>query len=250
MVSLYELLGVLLTSFVLNLIPFAGPSNLLIAANVALLVNADPWTVGLLVALGSASAKSLHYVVAFFARRFVSERRREFLDEVRRRVGRWAFVALYIAAATPIPDEPVVIPLGLLRYSPAKFYLAYFLGKLSITIPGAYAGGVLKERFEPLIGREAMTIASIVMTIVITIILLKVDVNRVVQSIKRRWRAILEGRHDHGGANAVSSRLEAACSTPCLELVESEGHFPRTMGLDVVPAFIVTLKAYVLDDIA
>jgi membrane protein YqaA with SNARE-associated domain len=141
MVSLYELLGVLLTSFVLNLIPFAGPSNLLIAANVALLVNADPWTVGLLVALGSASAKSLHYVVAFFARRFVSERRREFLDEVRRRVGRWAFVALYVAAATPIPDEPVVIPLGLLRYSPAKFYLAYFLGKLSITIPGAYAGG-------------------------------------------------------------------------------------------------------------
>jgi hypothetical protein len=44
-----------------------------------------------------------------------------------------------------------------------------------------------------------MTIASIVMTIVITIILLKVDVNRVVQSIKRRWRAILDGRHDHVG---------------------------------------------------
>jgi membrane protein YqaA with SNARE-associated domain len=207
MVSLYELLGVLLTSFVLNLIPFAGPSNLLIAANVALLVNADPWTVGLLVALGSASAKSLHYVVAFFARRFVSERRRNFLDEARRRVGRWAFIALYVAAATPIPDEPVVIPLGLLRYSPAKFYLAYFLGKLSITIPGAYAGGILKERFEPLIGQEAMTIASIVMTIVITIILLKVDVNRVVQNIKRRWRATLEGRHDHGGANAVMKRL-------------------------------------------
>ena len=64
----YEFFGVFLTAFVLNLVPFAGPSNLLIAANVALLVNADPWMVGVLVAFGSATAKLLHYVVAFFIR--------------------------------------------------------------------------------------------------------------------------------------------------------------------------------------
>jgi len=185
----YELFGVLLTAFVLNLIPFAGPSNLLIAANAVLLVNADPWIVGALVALGSATAKLLHYVVAFFIRELVSERRRELLDEVRQRIGRWAFIALYVAAATPIPDEPIVIPLGLLRYSPLKFYLTYLLGKLSITIPGAYMGGVLKEHFAPIIGQEAMAIASIVMTIVITVLLLKIDVGQVVQKIRRGWRA-------------------------------------------------------------
>jgi len=189
MTLLHELFGVLLTSFALNLAPFVGPSNLLIAANAILLVNADPWMVGVLVALGSATAKLLHYVVAFFIRGLVSERRRELLDEVRRRVGRWAFIALYVAAATPIPDEPVVIPLGLLRYSPVKFYLTYFFGKLSITVPGAYMGGILKMHFMPLMGQEAMVVASIIMTIVITVVLLKIDVNQIMQNIKKRWRA-------------------------------------------------------------
>jgi len=189
MALLYEIFGVFLTAFISNLIPFAGPSNLLIAANVVLLVNIDPWVIGVLVALGSATAKLLYYVVAFFIKGLVSERRKELLDEVRRRVGRWAFVALYIAAATPIPDEPVVVPLGLLRYSPAKFYLTYFLGKLSITVPGAYMGGVLKEHFMPLIGQEIMVIASIIMTIAITVVLLKVDVNQIMQNIKKRWRS-------------------------------------------------------------
>jgi ABC-type bacteriocin/lantibiotic exporter with double-glycine peptidase domain len=66
MASGAELLGVLLGSFILNLIPFAGPSNLLIASNAALLVNTDPFTLGFLVAFGSASAKFIHYVVTFF----------------------------------------------------------------------------------------------------------------------------------------------------------------------------------------
>ena len=81
------------------------------------------------------------------------------------------------------------MPLGLLRYSPAKFYLTYFLGKLSITVPRAYMGGALKERFMPLIGQETMVIASIVMTIVITVVLLKIDVNQVMRSFKKREQA-------------------------------------------------------------
>jgi len=245
MASSYELLGILLGSFILNLAPFVGPSNLLIAMNAALLVNADPWIVGFLVALGSTSAKFLHYLVAFFVRGLVSERRKEVLNEMRQRVRRWAFIALYVVAATPIPDEPVIIPLGLLRYSPAKFCLAYFAGKLSITVPGAYVGSLLKVRFEPLIGQEIMAVISIVMTIAITIILLKIDVSRALQSIKRKCKAISRRATRSAQTDAVGSRLEAARSALRLELAEGEGHFPLPyhQTLDVVPAFATTLKA-------
>jgi hypothetical protein len=45
MASLIELLVVLLSSFGFNLIPFAGPSNLFIASNFALILGvADPAT--------------------------------------------------------------------------------------------------------------------------------------------------------------------------------------------------------------
>jgi len=186
LVALYELLGILLTSFVLNLIPFAGPSNLLIASNSALIVDADPVTIGLLVAFGSASAKFIHYIVMFFVRGFIGERSKKRLAAVGLRLKRWAFLALFVVAATPLPDEPVVIPLGLMRYNPVKFYLAYFLGKLSITVAGAYLGRLGEHFLAPWISPEMLMVASIVLTIIATVVLLKVDVGKIAERVLRR----------------------------------------------------------------
>lgn len=187
MAALYELLGILLTSFFLNLIPFAGPSNLLIASNSALIApDADPFTIGFLVALGSASAKFVHYIAAFFIGGFVGKERRERLDAAGLKLRRWASLALFVVAATPLPDEPVVVPLGLVKYSPVNFYLAYFAGKLSITVVGAYLGKASQEHLVPMISQEALIAISIILTVVFTIILLKVDVGKVVEKILKR----------------------------------------------------------------
>jgi membrane protein YqaA with SNARE-associated domain len=186
LVPWYELLGVLLSSFLLNLIPFASPSNLLIASNAALLVNSDPFTIGFLVALGSASAKFIHYVVTFFISGHLSEKQRKQLDAKWSRVRRWAFLALFVVAATPLPDEPVIIPLGLLKYNPAKFYIVYFLGKLIITILGAYLGRLSENLFASRISQDALMIASFVLTVVVTIVLLKVDVGKIAERVLKR----------------------------------------------------------------
>jgi len=182
----YELLGVLLGSFLLNLIPFAGPSNLLIASYAALLVNADPFTLGFLVALGSASARFIHYLVTFFISGHLGEEQRKRLDAKWLKVRRWAFLALFVVAATPLPDEPVIIPLGLLKYNPAKFYIVYFLGKLSITIPGAYLGILSEGLFASATGQEVLMIASIVLTVVVTIVLFKVDVEKIAERVFKK----------------------------------------------------------------
>jgi membrane protein DedA with SNARE-associated domain len=183
---LIELLTILLTSFALNLIPFASPSNLLIAYNAALLGTADPISIGFLVAIGAAIAKFIHYIVTFFISGHIGEQRRKRLDAVAPRLRRWGFVALFIVAATPIPDEPVVIPLGLLKYNPAKFFLAYFAGKLSITVAGAYLGRLGEDLLASVISQEAIIIVSIVLTIAITVMLLKVDVEKITQKVLRR----------------------------------------------------------------
>lgn len=76
MASVYELFGVFVVSFGPNLVPFASPSNLFIASNAALIVNSDPFTLGFLVALGSASAKGIHYTISFFVGKHLSEKRK------------------------------------------------------------------------------------------------------------------------------------------------------------------------------
>jgi uncharacterized membrane protein YdjX (TVP38/TMEM64 family) len=190
MASLIELLVVLLSSFGFNLIPFAGPSNLFIASNFALILGvADPATlvaIGFLVALGAALAKSIHYLVTFFVSKHLSGKQRQRLDAEALKVKRWAFLLLFVAAATPVPDEPVIIPLGLLKYSPVKFFSVFFLGKLSITVVGAFLGSWTKSTFSEWLSIEAMIALSVVLTIVVTVILLKVDVGKLAERFLKR----------------------------------------------------------------
>jgi membrane protein DedA with SNARE-associated domain len=194
MASIIELLVILFSSFGLNLIPFAGPSNLFIASTAALsIVDADPATlvaVGFLVALGSALAKSIHYLVTFFVSKHLSEKRRQRLDADALKVKRWAFLLLFAAAATPIPDEPIVIPMGLMKYSPTKFFTAFFLGKLSITVLGAFLGSWTKSAFSEWLSTDVMIVLSVVLTIVAAVILLKVDVGKLMAKIFRRKIAL------------------------------------------------------------
>lgn len=198
MASIIELLFVFLSSLGLNLIPFAGPSNLLIASTFAVgITGADSVTlviIGLLVALGASLAKGAHYMITFFVSEHLSEKRRQRLDADAAKVKPWAFLLLFVAAATPIPDEPVVIPLGLMKYSPAKFFTAFFLGKLAITIPGAFFGSWTKSAFSEWLSPEAMVVLSIILTIVITVILLKVDVGKLAEKfLKRKTKAPEQG---------------------------------------------------------
>jgi uncharacterized membrane protein YdjX (TVP38/TMEM64 family) len=150
----------------------------------------DPLGIGLLVAIGSATAKFIHYMVTFFIGKHIKEDSKKRLGTFAPKLQRWGFIALFIAAATPIPDEPLIVPFGLSRYSPSKFLLAFFTGKLSITIAGAYFGKFGGNLLSSIVSQEAMIAISIVLTIVATLVLLKVDVVALLQRTIRRKRRL------------------------------------------------------------
>jgi len=185
-----ELIITFLVAFGFNLIPFFGPSNLLIASTAAIsLVNPDPATlvtIATVIALAAALAKGIYYVVTFFVSKHLSEKNQRRLDAEALKVKPWAFLLLYLAAATPIPDEPVVIPLGLMKYNPVKFFSAYFLGKITITVAGAFLGGWIESNFSSVLSQEAMIALSIGLTVAVTVIMFKVDVGKWMDKIFRR----------------------------------------------------------------
>ena len=116
----------------------------------------------------------------------IGEERRKKLDAASLRLKKWAFVALFVVAASPLPDEPVIIPLGILRYSPSKLFVAYFSGKLIIAIAGAYMGKLAQDVFASWMSTDVLMIISIVLTVVITIVLLKVDWEKLLERVLKR----------------------------------------------------------------
>lgn len=178
------------------MIPFAGPSNLLIASTAAIGLGNSDFTLlifaGLTIAFAATLAKGVHYMVTFFVSGRLSQKRQERLHTDAEKVRRWAFPLLFLVAATPVPDEPVVIPLGLMKYSPVKFLLAYFLGKLSITVAGAFLGSWAGNYVEDWLGLTPdatfvlSIVVSIILTVIITVILLKVDLDKVTQKYLRK----------------------------------------------------------------
>ena len=192
MVLFIELVIAFALAFGVNLIPFFGPSNLLIASTAAIgMTNPDSTSlviVAFLIALAAALAKGIHYMITFFVSGHLGEKNRKKLDAEAVKVKRWAFVLLYLAAATPVPDEPVVIPLGLMKYSPVKFFIPYFLGKITITVAGVFLGSWVESNFSSLLSPLEMVAISVALTIIITVIMLKVDVGKYLDLIEKKLK--------------------------------------------------------------
>lgn len=181
----YGYLGIFLVTLAVNLLPFTSPSNMVLAGAVTfLLPKMNPFLVGLSVALAASMAKTGHYCVASYLSRKGGSKT-EKLELYGRSLGKWGALAAFVVAATPIPDDPVVIPLGLTQYSPSKFFVAYFLGKALISVGGAYLGQSAAAAFEKLFPTNEYIAITAVLSVIIVAVLVKVDLQAIASKLKK-----------------------------------------------------------------
>jgi len=181
----YGYLGVFLVSLAVNLLPFTSPSNLILAGAVTFLIpGMNPVLVGLEVAIAASLAKTAHYYVASYAAGKTGNKGQT-LGSYGRRIGRWGALAAFVAAASPIPDDPIVIPLGMTRYSPAKFFMAYLLGKALVSIAGAYLGRQSALTLEGMFPSNTYIVVTAIISVLVASVLVKVDLSVWVSRFKR-----------------------------------------------------------------
>ncbi|MHA1480234.1 MAG: VTT domain-containing protein [Candidatus Thorarchaeota archaeon] len=163
-------LGLFIACFLINMIPFFSPSNMVLAGAAALILFDLNWVIiGVIVAIAATLAKLIHYFIVRGSRAVLSDERIESLEDERGRVEKWGALALFIAAASPVPDDPLIVYVGLTKYNVVKFLVAYFVGKVAVTLAGAFIGNTIGGYFESL----PIVIASIALTALITGFLFK-----------------------------------------------------------------------------
>jgi len=172
--------GLFIICFAINMIPFLSPSNMVLAFAAVLTFTligpvgpVEVVIIGVVVAITATLAKLIHFFVVRGSRVVLSEERLKSLDAEKQRVEKWGALALFIAAASPVPDDPLIVYVGLTKYNTAKFILAYFPGKVAVTIAGALIAFFGLELGGGFFESMPIVVASIALTAVITGILFK-----------------------------------------------------------------------------
>jgi len=144
-------IGLTLVSFFGSLIPFVPLPSFLLLATMSVGDQFDLHMLAIISAVTATAAKVIVFSVSYGGRRIIGEKSRKRMRPFERLVKRYGAGAAFFAAATPMPDDLIYVPLGLAKYNPKRFFIATLTGKLvlsyAIVFISHYMGLSLVEPF-------------------------------------------------------------------------------------------------------
>jgi len=189
------ILVVFLVSIIGNMIPFFPVPYLLFVITIASgFPGLGVFQIAAVSALGASIGKFVSYGLGYGARRALGGSRARF-DSFRKLVGGSSFLLALVFAALPLPDDIVFVPLGIIRYSPVKAFIALYSGKFFLTAAITYAARSSQGGLEDLLGGGLyVSILSAVIVILVAILLMRVDWEEVLVEGRRGMiRRLLKG---------------------------------------------------------
>jgi membrane protein DedA with SNARE-associated domain len=121
--------------------------------------------------LGSALGELTGYALGYFGRRIISEERQKKMTYLVRLFDRYGPLAIFVFALTPLPDDLLFIPLGIMKYKFYKAFIPSLIGKLLMVFiivnSGSMAGGILVGIFG-----EGGSIWGIIITTILLVVVI------------------------------------------------------------------------------
>ena len=171
----YGFLGVFTTALLGSAVPFLPVPYLIV---VVLLSNGlNPLGIGIAAGLGAAVGKTTSYFLGRSGYLLSKRQTRKNMDTLRSVVGKYGDLGVFIFAVTPLPDDICFVPIGVVKFPFWRFLIANTAGKLVLSIGIAYFGRAYFDTTTIFL-HESTTVAAIaimVVTMVVTILLLRVD---------------------------------------------------------------------------
>ncbi|MFB0503042.1 MAG: YqaA family protein [Candidatus Bathyarchaeia archaeon] len=171
----YSYLGVFLVSLIGALsVVFPIPYTIIIYL---LGRSLDPYIIAIAGGLGSALGELSGYILGYYGRAVVSEERKRKMDFMLRIFNRYGAAAIFVFALTPLPDDLLFIPLGIMRYKFVKAFIPTILGKTLMCFILAMGGRLSVTIIEGFLGEGGWveTIITTALLILVIVIILKVD---------------------------------------------------------------------------
>ena len=153
----------------ISLLSFIGASSVIIPIPYAVILLGiahafNPLLLAIAAGLGAAGGELVGYGLGYAGRHAVGKKRRRQLDAMLSIFERFGVLAVFIFALTPLPDDLLFIPLGLMHYSLWKAFTACVAGKFVMSLIIAYMGKAASELFD---GWMLAVVVGVLMVLVV-----------------------------------------------------------------------------------
>jgi membrane protein YqaA with SNARE-associated domain len=159
----------------LFLICLIGNSSVLIPFPFALFVYSvgsvcNPFIVGIICGIGSVVGKMVSYLLGRGSHMFLNGRSvgkvtmLEFLEK-------YGAIGLFLYSMTPLPDDLVLFPLGVINFSIKKTFIPMLIGKTIFCVVVAFAGAYSSIVFIDLLKGDTFVVVALAACLFLIIIL-------------------------------------------------------------------------------
>lgn len=137
--------------------------------------------------IGSGIGEFSGYALGYYGRTMISKKRQRKMNYMVKVLNRYGSIVIFLFALTPLPDDLLFVPLGILRYSFIKAFIPCFLGKLLMCGILAFGGQLYYDVLLIIFGE--MTWEIEILTAIITAVALMLTL---VAMFKIDWEKLLK----------------------------------------------------------
>jgi membrane protein DedA with SNARE-associated domain len=176
--------GILLITFMISMLVFIPIPYIPILILALFSSRLDPNLIALSSAIGVTLGRSVIFLVSYHGRALIDNSTIMRMAPLQRLLAKYGSLVSFVAAVTPIPpDDIVIILLGIAKFSPLKFILTTFGGKLVINLAVVWAailwGFPIVQQFLNQIGDPAqlliLAVASLIIAVITVYLVIKLD---------------------------------------------------------------------------
>lgn len=178
----YGYLGIFLISMLGALSIFIPIPYTVVIFTLGGLQTFDPLWIAVAAGAGAAVGEFSGYLIGYGGRRVIGKKYQKKMDFLTKLFKKFGPIVIFVFALTPLPDDLLFIPLGIMHYGLLRAFIPALLGKFASNLIIAYSGrlaltfisdifGVEGEGMSALIGM----IVALVLMIIVFVIMFKVD---------------------------------------------------------------------------
>jgi membrane protein YqaA with SNARE-associated domain len=178
----YGYLGVFLISLIGAMSIFVPIPYTVVIFILGGLSSFDPLWIAVAAGIGSAIGEFSGYLLGVGGRKVIGNKYKKRMEFITKLFKKYGPVAIFVFALTPLPDDLLFIPLGVMRYSLLRAFIPALLGKFFSNLIIAYSGRLSLQIIGDLFGVEGEgtsllvgTVIGIVLLVIVFIIMFKLD---------------------------------------------------------------------------